>query len=378
MNCDYLIVGAGLFGCCVAECIARKLGRSVIVIDRRSHIGGNCYSETDTQTGIETHKYGTHIFHTSSKEAYEYISRFTEFNGYHHQVLTKHRGKVFQMPINLETICSFYNRTMNPSDARKFIQEEANKERIENPKNLEEKAISLIGRPLYEAFIRGYTIKQWNKDPVELPAEIITRLPVRFDYKEDYFNDARWQGIPLDGYTSIFERMIDSPNITLRLNCDFFENRNAFKVAKATIFTGPVDRLFDYRLGKLEWRSITLERHVESVGDFQGTSVMNYADADVDFTRIHEPRHLHPERTYPNDKTVIFYERSATDSDDPTYPINTPKNKDVASKYKEMASLSGNLVVGGRLGNYLYLDMDKTILAALECFRTKIVPLEHA
>jgi len=213
MKCDYLVVGAGFYGCVIAERIANDLGKKVIIIDKRGHIGGNCFSEDDTETGIEIHRYGTHIFHTVYREVWDYISQFMELNGYSHQVLTVHDGRVFQMPINLETINSFYSKSLSPQQAREFLAAEIAKEGIKEPLNLEEKAISCIGRPLYEAFIKNYTIKQWGRSPRELPASIVERLPVRYDYNETYFLDARWQGLPLAGYTKIFEKMLNFPDI---------------------------------------------------------------------------------------------------------------------------------------------------------------------
>jgi UDP-galactopyranose mutase len=372
MNCDYLIVGAGLFGAVIAERIASELGSKVLVIDKRPHIGGNCYSIDDEETGIEYHQYGTHIFHTSSAKVWEYITRFTEFNGYHHQVLTKYRDRVYQMPINLETINSYYDMCLTPQEAREFIAKEIAKENYPKPANLEEVAISSIGRPLYEAFIKGYTIKQWNKDPKELPSTIISRLPIRYNYCEDYFVDSRWQGIPLEGYTRIFERMFTSDNISVELNCDFFENRDKFNVKEKIIYTGPIDRYFDHAHGKLEWRSLEFKREVFEFEDFQGTSVMNNADADFPYTRSHEYRHLHLERDYTKDKTLVYYENSADNDDEPYYPINTTQNEEVLAKYKEMGKKEKNLILGGRLGDYAYYDMDKTILVALKCFEEKV------
>ncbi len=373
MKCDYLIVGAGVYGCVLAERIANDLGYKVLVIDKRPHIAGNCFSKVDDETGIEIHQYGTHIFHTSSRKVWEYITQFVEFNGYHHQVLTTYKGKVYQMPINLETINSFYNLNLKPYDAREFLKDEIEKAGIKDPKNLEEKAISLIGRPLYEAFIKGYTIKQWEKDPKELPPSIITRIPVRYNYKEDYFVDDRWQGIPYEGYTKVFERILNSPNIHVELNCDYFEHRNNFNIRKKTIYTGPIDQYFDYIYGKLEWRTIDLQKEIVDVEDYQGTSVMNYADLDVQYTRIHEPRHLHPERSYTKHKSVIFYEIPRHDPDEPYYPIHTERNKALFKKYKELASQEDGVIIGGRLGDYAYYDMDKTILAALDCYETRLI-----
>jgi len=372
MNYDYLVVGAGLFGSVVAERIANELGCKVLIIDRRLHIGGNCHSLYDEATGIEYHQYGTHIFHTSSPKVWEYITRFTEFNGYHHQVLTTYRNRVYQMPINLETINDFYNINLTPQQAKEFISREIDKEYYPEPLNLEEKAVSSIGRPLYEAFIKGYTIKQWNKDPKQLPPTIINRLPIRYNYCEDYFVDSRWQGIPLEGYTKIFERMYSSKNIHVELNCDYFENRDSFKVKEKVIFTGPVDRLFDYAYGNLEWRSLKFEKKIFEFEDFQGTSVMNSADVDVPYTRTHEYRHLHPERNYRKDSTVVFYETPVQNDLEPYYPVNTEQNEEILTKYRHLGQKEKKLVLGGRLGNYAYYDMDKTILAALKCFEEQI------
>ena len=373
MNYDYLIVGAGLFGSVLAERIANDQKAGVLIIDKRSHIGGNCYSETDEDTYIETHRYGTHVFHTSSKKVWEYITQFTEFNAYHHQVLSTYKNIVYQMPINLETINSFYNANFSPLEAREFIKKEVEKEKFTDPANLEEKAVSLIGRPLYDAFIKGYTIKQWNNDPKELPPDIITRLPVRYNYQEDYFVDARWQGIPMNGYTEVFRRLLQSPNIHVELNCDYFDNVNKYDAVRKIIYTGPIDAFFNYTHGKLEWRSIQLEKEVIETEDFQGTSVMNFSDIEIPYTRIHEPRHLHPERNYTKKKTVVFYETSVTDNDNPFYPINSNKNKEIFLKYKQMAENNGNAIIGGRLGDYAYYDMDKAVLAALNCYEDKIL-----
>lgn len=374
MKYDFLIVGAGLFGSVLAERIANILDKKVLVIEKRKHIGGNCYSDIDKETNIEFHQYGTHIFHTSSEKAYNYIRQFTKLNRYNHQVLTTHKNKVYQMPINLETINSFYMLNLKPFEAKGFLKKELDKEKIINPKNLEEKAISLIGRPLYKAFIKEYTIKQWGKEPRELPPEIITRLPVRFNYREDYFINSQWQGVPVDGYTEIFRRMLDSPNIQVELDCDYFNNRDKYKTKEKTIYTGPIDKYFDYIHGKLEWRSVQFTKKIAEVEDFQGTSVMNFADSDVPYTRIHEPKHLHPERDYNLNKTLLFYETSRVDNDEPYYPITTARNNAILSKYQRLSSQEKGIIFGGRLGSYRYYDMDKTILAALECFEQKISP----
>lgn len=373
MKCDYLIVGAGFFGSVIAERIAKDLNKHVLVIDRRDHIGGNCFSYEDRETGIEYHVYGTHIFHTTDQDVWTYLTQFTEFNGYHHQVLTKYQNKVYQMPINLETINSFYDQNFKPQEAKEFIAREVERENIETPQNIEEKAISLIGRPLYEAFIKGYTIKQWGKDPKELSASIINRLPIRFDYREDYFQNYRWQGIPIGGYTKIFQKLLSSPNIEIKLNCDYMEHRNEFDVKEKIVFTGRLDQFFNFKYGVLDWRSVDFKREVIDCEDFQGTSVMNYAESNVPYTRIHEPKHLHPERDYKGSKTIIFYETSRTSgNNDAYYPVNNDRNQDLKTKYMEEAKKEDKVIFGGRLGEYAYYDMDKTILSALKCYNEQI------
>jgi UDP-galactopyranose mutase len=362
---DYLIVGAGFFGVVIAEQLASLHDKKVLIIDKRDHIGGNCYSQMDEETGIEYHKYGTHIFHTSCEKVIHYLNRFTEWNGYYHQVLTTHRGKVFQMPINLETINSFFNKNLKPFEVASFLEELSKSHKVEHPINLEEKAISQIGPELYQAFICGYTEKQWGRHPSKLPPQIIGRLPIRHSYQENYFHRARWQGIPLNGYTAIFEKMLDHPNIEIKLNTDFFAIKDQIKPLLKTIYTGPIDRYFNYSEGKLEWRSIQLERKVETVDDFQGTSVMNFADLDVPYTRIHEPKHLHLERDYRKDKTLLFYEKSGQDPEAPFYPIRDAVNMKIYQKYTTLTEKCNDTVFGGRLGTYSYLDMDQVIASAL-------------
>lgn len=370
----YLVVGSGFFGAVVAERITNDLGERVLVIDKRDHIGGNSYSKEDPETGIECHCYGSHIFHTPSKQVWDYITRFTEFNSYRHKVLTRYQGGTFIMPINLSTINSLYKLDLTPSEALDFIRREAALEGITSPKNLEEKAVSLVGRPLYEAFIKGYTIKQWQTDPRLLPESIITRLPVRCGHHYDYFDDP-WQGIPLDGYGKLFERLLANPKIEVKLNCDFFDIRDKIPADCMVIYTGPIDRFFDYRYGILGWRTLRFEQEIVPVGDFQGTTVMNYADPDVPFTRIHEFRHYHPERkTYHADKSIIFreYSLSCGREDDPYYPVNTGRDREMYELYRQDGELLSNVVFGARLGTYRYLDMDKVIEQALQMYEMKI------
>lgn len=367
----YLVVGSGFFGSVMAERIANQLKEKVLVIEKRNHIGGNCYSLDDPETGIHFHLYGTHIFHTSNPRVWEYINRFTEFNGYFHQVLTTHKGKVFQMPVNLETINTFYNVSLKPFEVQNFLRKEIEKEHITVPRNFEEKAVSMMGRPLYEAFIRGYTLKQWQKDPKDMPESILKRLPFRANYNESYYY-SRWQGIPLHGYGKIFEKMLDSPKIEVKLNMDFFKIRDIIPENTKIIYSGPIDQFFNYKFGKLEYRTLRFEREVHPYEDFQGTSVMNYADVEVPFTRIHEPRHLHPEREdYPKDKTVIIKEFSMLDDgSNPYYPINDDRNQNLILKYRGEVGDMKNTIISGRLGDYKYYDMHDTIDHALKMFDT--------
>jgi len=372
MICDYLVVGAGFYGSVIAERIANDLKKTVIIIDKRPHLGGNCYSTIDRETGIEYHPYGPHIFHTSDPKVWEYICQFTDFNSYYHQVLVTHKDRVYQMPFNLDTINAFYGKHLKPSEAKALIQKEIKKTKIHKPKNLEEKALVSVGRPLYEAFIKEYTKKHWGKAPRDLPSEIIQRLPVRFDYSRQYFQNARWQGIPLQGYTRVFEQLLKSAQIRFILNCDYFQSRHQFEVKQKIIFTGAIDELFDYRYGPLEWRSVQYDRRVVGVSDYQGVAVMNYADRDVPYTRIFEPRHFHPERKYSAHKTLVLSEFSRSAEEVPSYPVNTAMNNRKYQKYHRCVTRVKNLIVGGRLGDYAYYDMDATISAALSCYEKRI------
>ena len=370
METDLVVVGSGFFGLTVAERMAQQ-GRRVLVIDRRSHIGGNAYSEDEPETGIEVHRYGAHLFHTSNERVWEYVNRFTSFTDYVHRVYTTHKGEVFPMPINLGTINQFFRSALGPQAARDLLRTQAGELGGKTPQNLDEQGISLIGRPLYEAFIRDYTAKQWQTDPKDLPASIISRLPVRYTYDNRYFSDT-YEGLPTGGYTRWIERMADHPNIEVRLGTDFFDATQPVNKANVVgnvpvVYTGPVDRYFDHAEGKLSWRTLDFEQEVLAVGDFQGTSVMNYPDADVPYTRIHEFRHFHPERDYPGDKTVIMREfsRFATKTDEPYYPINTATDRARLRAYRDLAAREKDVLFGGRLGTYQYLDMHMAIGSAL-------------
>ena len=380
MTADLVVVGSGLFGLTIAEQAATELGLKGVLLDRRSHIGGNAYSENEEQTGIEVHRYGAHLFHTSNERVWEYVNRFTGFTNYVHRVYTRHNGIVYPMPINLGTINQFFNAAYSPAEAKALIAEQAGELAGTDPQNLNDKGISLIGRPLYEAFIKHYTAKQWQTPPEELPASIISRLPVRYTYDNRYFND-KYEGLPVDGYAAWLERMAAHPNIEVRLNTDFFSDDHEYSREKVlgqipVVYTGPVDRYFDYAEGDLSWRTIDLEEEVLPIEDFQGCSVMNYPDADVPFTRIHEFRHFHPERDYTKDATVIMreYSRFANKGDEPYYPVNTSVDREKLLKYRDLAKGEQNVLFGGRLGTYKYLDMHMAIGAALSMFDNKIRP----
>ncbi len=376
MNLDsfsYVVVGSGLLGSVVAERIATQLDRRVLVIEKRDHIGGNCYSEEDPSTGIECHRYGTHIFHTSNEQVWKYINRFVTFNAYRHQVLTSYKDKMYQFPINLETINSFYNLNLKPYQLDEFMSTVRDRS-IAHPANFEEQALSLLGQELYEAFFKHYTFKQWQIDPKELPASVFNRLPFRKNYVENYFFD-QWQGIPEGGYTQLFTRLLADKNITVLLNTDYFAIRDRLKKDCCLIYSGPIDRFFDYQFGKLAWRTLRFEKEILPVEDYQGNAVINYPEPAVPYTRIHEPRHLHPERNYTREKTVIFKEYSLPDDgNDPFYPIASASNNLLLSSYKKLAEQLSGTFISGRLGDYKYYDMDQTIQRALEIFELSILP----
>jgi UDP-galactopyranose mutase len=372
---DLVVVGSGFFGLTIAERCASELDLKVLVIERRHHLGGNAYSEKEPETGIEVHVYGAHLFHTSNKKVWDYVNRFTTFTNYQHRVFGQYQGQVYSLPMNLNLINVFFGRAHTPDEARALIAEQASEFDTSEVTNLEEKAISLVGRPLYEAFIKGYTAKQWQTDPTELSADIITRLPVRYNFDNRYFNDT-YEGLPTDGYTAWLERMADHPNIEVRLETDFFDVAEDYKGTVPIVYTGPVDEYFGNSEGRLSWRTVDLEAEVKDVDDFQGCSVMNYNDQDVPWTRIHEFKHFHPERTHLPGKTVIVHEysRFAEDDDEPYYPINTAEDREKLLKYRELAKREPMVLFGGRLGTYKYLDMHMAIGSALSMFENKLRP----
>ena len=381
---DLVVVGAGLFGLTVAQQAAEKAGATVHIIDVRDHIGGNAYSYFDEETGAEIHKYGAHLFHTSNARVWEYVNRFTEFTDYVHRVYTTHNGEVFPLPTNLGTINQFFRAHYTPAEAKALIAEQAGELAGQDPQNLNDKGISLIGRPLYEAFIKNYTAKQWQTDPSELPASIINRLPVRFNYDNRYFKDT-WEGLPKDGYTAWFERMIDDPRITVSLNTDFFDesqpfNKTALNAAGVpVVYTGPVDRYFDYELGDLQWRTVDFKEVRYDEDDHFGCPVMNFADADVPYTRAIEFKNFNPERhdSQNHERTVVWeeYSRFAERGDEPYYPINTEADRRLYARYVELEQTVPNTVFGGRLGTYKYYDMHQVIDTALTAYQEQIHPM---
>ncbi|MCH4160062.1 MAG: UDP-galactopyranose mutase [Bifidobacterium sp.] len=383
MNADLVIVGAGLFGLTIAQQAVEHTGATVEIIDIRNHIGGNAYSYFDEETGAEIHQYGAHLFHTSNQRVWDYVNRFTSFTNYVHRVYATHEGEVFPLPINLGTINQFFHAHYTPAEAKALLDEQAGELAGTDPENLNDQGISLIGRPLYEAFIKNYTAKQWQTDPSHLPASIIKRLPVRFNYNNRYFKDT-WEGLPTDGYTAWFKRMIDDERIHVHLNTDFFDNSQALNkdalVGKVpVVYTGPVDRYFDYSLGELKWRTVEFTERRYDEGDHFGCPVMNYPDADVPFTRAIEFKNFNPERREQQNanKTVVWeeYSRFAQRGDEPYYPVNTAEDRNLYNAYKQQAAAESKVVFGGRLGTYAYYDMHQVINSALTCFEKQILPL---
>lgn len=381
MNYDLVVVGSGLFGLTIAEQAASRWGLRVAIVERRSHLGGNAYSEIDPETGIEVHKYGAHLFHTSNERVWEYVNRFTSFTSYVHRVWTTVDGVVYPMPVNLGTINQFFSAAYGPDEARALIAQQAAEVDGQEITDFESKGVSLVGRPLFEAFFKNYTAKQWQTDPKDLPASIISRLPVRYNYDSRYFND-KYEGLPLDGYTAWMERMVASDLIDVYLDTDFFDPENPLNKAAVVgkvpvVYTGPVDRYFDYSAGDLSWRTVDFEKEVVDTGDYQGCSVMNYGDIDVPFTRIIEFRHFHPERDYQDKKTVIFREfsRFADHGDEPYYPVNTAQDRERLEQYRELMKNEDRVFFGGRLGTYKYLDMHMAIASALTMLDNELAPL---
>ncbi len=362
---DYLIVGSGLFGSIFAY-EANKKGKKCLVIDKRSHIGGNIY--TKNIDGIQVHQYGAHIFHTSNKEVWQYINQFAEFNRYTNSPIARYKDELYNMPFNMNTFNKLWG-VITPIEAKNKIEKEKKEAGITNPKNLEEQAISLVGKTIYEKLIKGYTEKQWGKKATELPSFIIKRLPVRFTYDNNYFNDI-YQGIPIGGYTKIIEKMLEG--IDVKLNCNFFDNREELEqLAEKIIFTGPIDEFYNYEFGELEYRSLRFETDILNEENYQGNAVVNYTEYEVPYTRIIEHKHFEY-GTQPNTVITKEYPDSWDRSKEPYYPINDERNNKLYEKYKLLASKNPNIIFDGRLGEYKYYDMDKVILKALNCVRNEM------
>ena len=355
---DYLIVGAGLYGSIFAYEM-NKRGKKCLVIDKRNHIGGNIY--TEEIEGINVHKYGAHIFHTSNKEVWEYINQFCEFNNYINSPIANYKGEIYNLPFNMNTFNKLWG-VRTPREAQEKIEEQKKEYGIVEPKNLEEQAISLIGKDIYEKLIKGYTEKQWGRDAKDLPNFIIKRLPVRFTYDNNYFND-RYQGIPIGGYTKIIEKMLEG--IEVRLNSNFFDKREEYEnIADKIVFTGMIDEYYNYCFGKLEYRSLRFETEVLNEENYQGNAVVNYTEREVPYTRVIEHKHFEYGQ---QEKTVITREYPCEwkEGDEPYYPVNNEKNNKLYLKYKELADKEEKVIFGGRLGEYKYYDMDKVINALL-------------
>lgn len=357
-NYDFLIVGAGLYGAVFAH-KARKAGKSCLIIDKRSHIAGNIYTEKIED--IHVHKYGAHIFHTNNKEVWEFVNQFAEFNRYTNSPVANYHGEIYNLPFNMNTFNKMWGVT-TPAEAKEKIELQRRESYVEHPQNLEEQAINLVGRDIYEKLIRGYTEKQWGRACTEIPAFIIRRLPVRFTYDNNYFNDP-YQGIPTNGYTAMVERMIEG--IEVKLDTDYLENKNDWdSLANMVVYTGPVDAYFNYQYGVLEYRSLLFETEVMDTDNFQGNAVVNYTDRETPYTRIIEHKHfdfgIQP-------KTIVTREYSVewTQGDEPYYPINDEKNSAQYKKYKALTEKEGNVIFGGRLGEYKYYNMDQVVEVAL-------------
>lgn len=365
MKYDYLVVGSGLFGATFAN-LAKKNGKKVLVIDRRETVGGNVY--TENIEGINVHKYGAHIFHTDYKDVWNYVNSFVEFNRYTNSPIARIGNEVYNLPFNMNTFSKIWDDVFTPTDAIRHIESER-KEITNKPKNLEEQAISLVGRTIYEKLIKGYTEKQWNKKCVDLPAFIIKRLPVRFVYDNNYFND-RFQGIPIGGYTKLVEKMLDG--IEIRLNTNYFDDVDEYKsIAKKIVYTGPIDEYFNYSLGKLEWRSLKFDTKIIDCDNYQGNAVVNYTGHDVDFTRVIEHKHFEESTS---DKTVITFEYPCDYKDgmEKYYCVNDESNNKLADEYKKLALKEENVIFGGRLAEYKYYDMDDVIKSAFDIFENEL------
>lgn len=357
---DYLIVGAGLFGSVYAY-RARKAGKRVLVVDKRQHTGGNIYCEN--VEGINVHKYGAHIFHTSDKRVWEFVNSLVEFNRYTNSPVANYNGRLFNLPFNMNTFYALWGVT-TPAEAQERIEQQRRESGITEPRNLEEQAISLVGKDIYEILVKGYTEKQWGRKATDLPAFIIKRLPVRFTFDNNYFNDP-YQGIPIGGYNALTDKLLEG--VDVRLGVDFNAERAELEaLADKVVYTGPIDEYFGYSLGRLQYRSLRFEHETLDMPNYQGNAVVNYTDAETPFTRILEHKHFEF-GTQP--KTVITreYPLEWTPGDEPFYPVNDDANETLSKKYRELAAGLPGVIFGGRLAEYRYYDMDKVIASALDC-----------
>lgn len=363
MKYDYVIVGAGLFGATFAN-LAKKNKKRVLVIDKRPNVGGNIY--TENVEGIQVHRYGAHIFHTDYKEVWNYVNSFIEFNTYTNSPLARIGNEIYNMPFNMNTFAKIWNDVFTPEDAMRHINEEKKEVEGKELNNLEEQAISLVGRSIYEKLIKGYTEKQWNRPCTELPAFIIKRLPVRLTYNNNYFND-RYQGIPIGGYTKLVEAMLDG--IEIRLNTNFFDDIDGFKkLTDKIVYTGPIDEYFNYSLGKLEWRSLKFDTKIIDIQNYQGNAVINYTGHEVDFTRVIEHKHFEFDTTSLKSVVTFEYPANYIEGMEKYYTVNDERNNNLANKYKELASREKNVIFGGRLAEYKYYDMDDVIKSAMDIY----------
>lgn len=370
-----VIIGAGFFGLTIANLVAEELGISVTILESRENIGGNAYAYIEKETGIEVHKYGSHLFHTSNIRVWDFVNKFSEFNSYQHRVFTRHQGVLHPMPINLLTIRQIFGGDFNPQEAASIVKKDLVEFDTSSESNFESKAIATIGPKLYNSLIYGYTQKQWQTDPKLLPESVFSRLPMRFSLDSNYFNDV-YQGLPSEGYESLFKNMVASPLIKIFCSTDYFSLKDGLDLKdKVVVYTGPIDRYFDYKYGLLNWRTLDFELEILDVSDYQGAAVINEADLDVAHTRTHEFKHLHPEWKSKDNKTIIMREfsRMATANDEPYYPVNTLEDREKLAQYRILAAQETNTYFGGRLGSYQYLDMHMAIASAFNLFDNQLI-----
>lgn len=369
MQHRFLIVGAGFSGAVLANQLAGELDCTIDIWDERSHVAGNCHTKRDSETNVMVHEYGPHIFNTDKKEIWDFVNSFTEFKPFINRVKANYKGNIYSMPVNLHTINQFFNKTFGPHEAKAFIETLGDKS-IEDPRSFEEQALKFLGKDLYHAFFYGYTKKQWGCEPSELPASILKRLPVRFNYNDNYFNNV-YQGIPVNGYTKLVEKLLESPKINITLNKKFSYNSELHNTYSHIFYTGPIDAFFDFKFGRLAYRTVTFEKHI-ATGDYQGNAVINYCDAEVPFTRVHEHKHFAPWEEH--EKTVYFKEfsKETAAEDIPYYPKGLEKDKHMMDDYQKEAMSSKDLTFLGRLATYRYMDMHHVIGEALTYSRTFI------